>query len=238
MLDNAVADAEVVGAAEPLVASRRGAWEPDGARHKMIAVLGSHPATVMQTPFHDPSVYVYACSPHNVEHRTLPRVDCWCELHAPYIEDATRAFGYLKAVSEMPVVLMRDKRALASGHFKGARPYPEQKLFGTVSTQKVKIPVGPNQFERRIAEVPNMDGMFNPYMFTSSIAYMLAKAIADCDEQGIKQIGIWGCMQASEVEHTYQKPGIQYFIYEAIKRGIKVHANRESCLFDMPTWKW
>lgn len=217
--------------------SRSGSWEPDGARHKTIAVLGSHPATVMQTPFSDPSVYVYACSPHNVEHRTLPRVDCFCELHDP-IEDPTRAFGYLKAVSAMPVVMMRDKRALASGNFPGARPYPEEKLKGTSTLQRVKLPRPDGSVEVRQAEVPNCDGMFNPYMFTSSIAYMLAKAIADCEEQGIRQIGIWGVLQASEGEYTYQRPGIQYFLHEAMRRGIRVQANRESCLFDMPQWKW
>jgi hypothetical protein len=176
---------------------------------KGIAILGSHPATVMNAPFHDESWAIYACSPHNVEMRTLPRVDQWCELHDP-IEDPTRAFGYLKAVSEMPVVWMRDKRAMASGHFKGARPYPEEE----------------------------MRAKFCPFMFTSSIAYMLAKAISDCEAQGIRQIGIWGVMQQSENEYTYQRPGIQYFIWEATRRGIKVVANRESCLFDPPKEKW
>ena len=89
-----------------------------------------------------------------------------------------------------------------------------------------------------MAEIPNGDGLFCPFMFTSSIAYMLAKAIADCEAAGIPQIGLWGIMQASENEYTYQRPGIQYFLSEATRRGIKVIANRESCLFDMPQWKW
>lgn len=251
MLDNVVTDiADETNGAKGAPSSRRESWEPDGARHQMIAVLGSHPATVMQTPFYDPSVYIYACSPHNVEHRTLPRVDCFCELHDP-IEDPTRAFAYLYAVSQMPTVLMRDKRALASGLFKGARLYPEH-LKGTSKIETIKVPTGTFQqvpgpdgkigfaevVERRQVEVPNRDGMFNPHMFTSSIAYMLAKAIVDCEEQGIGRIGIWGVMQKSEGEYTYQRPGIQYFIDEAMQRDIKVAAPRESCLFDMPTWKW
>ena len=201
-----------------------------------IAILGSHPATVMAAPFGDPGWLIYSCSPHNVEKRTLPRVDQWFEVH-DCIEDPTRAFGYLKAVSEMPFVWMRDKRALASGHFPGARLYPEN-LKGSSRVERVKIPTGPETHEIRAAEVPNQDGLFCPYMFTSSIAYMLAKSIVDCEQNGIKQIGIWGVMQASETEYTYQRPGIQYFICEAMQRGIKVICNRESCLFDMPQWKW
>jgi hypothetical protein len=252
MLDN-LADAAVdlPNGAPPAPFLRRTPWEPDGARHKSIIILGSHPVTVLQAPFADQAAYIYACSPHNVEKRVLPRVDCFCELHAP-IEDPTRAFPYLKAVSEMPVVLMRDKRALASGVFKGAHPYPEKEIKGTFEIQTVKVPTGTYRhvpgpdgkprlveiMEKRQVEVPNMDGMFNPYMFTSSIAYMLAKAIADCEREGIKQISVYGVMQASENEYVYQRPGIQYFLHEAMKRGIKVICNREACLFDMPQWKW
>jgi hypothetical protein len=172
-----------------------------------------------------------------VEQRTLPRVDQWFEVHDP-IEDPTRAFGYLKAVSEMPFVWMRDKRALASGLFKGARPYPEAELRGTSVIQKLRAQRPDGQVEVRLVEVPNGDGLFCAYMFTSSIAYMLAKAIVDCEAVGIKQIGVWGVMQASPGEYTYQKPGLQYLLSEAMRRGIKVIAPRESCLFDMPTEKW
>jgi hypothetical protein len=202
-----------------------------------IAILGSHPATVMNAPFGDPNWRILACSPHNVEQRQLPRVDEWFEVHDT-IEDPTRAFGYLKAVSEMPFVWMRDPRALASGLFKGARAYPEAELKGTSTFQKLQGRAADGSVTALKVEVPNHDGLFCPTMFTSSIAYMLAKAIVDCEREGIGHIGIWGVMQASEGEYTYQRPGIQYFLHEAMKRGIKVIANRESCLFDMPQWKW
>jgi hypothetical protein len=211
----------------------------------------------MNAPFGDPSWAIWACSPdntpfgHTKNRRTLPRFDQWFELHDP-IEDPTRPFGYLKTVSEMPFVWMRDKRAMASGLFKGARPYPEKEIKGTFETQIIKVPSGtyrPVQgpdgkgqmreiMEQRTVEVPNMDGVFSPHMFTSSLAYMLAKAIMDCEQQGIPQIGVWGVLQQSDNEYAYQRPGIQYFLGEAIKRGIRVVANRESCLFDMPAWKW
>lgn len=243
MLDNLITDIETA----------EGESLPAVSRSKVtgIAILGSHPATVMAAPFGQADWQIWACSPHNVEHRTLPRVDQWFEVHTP-IEDPTRAFGYLHAVSRMPFVWMRDERALASGLFKGGHLYPEKELKGTSTRQAIDVPTGTYQkaqapngkvglveaMERRNVEVPNMDGMFNPYMFTSSIAHMLAKAIADCEQQGVRQIGLWGIMQQSESEFTYQRPGIQYFLGEAMKRGIKVSANRESCLFDMPQWKW
>lgn len=190
-----------------------------------IAILGSHPATVEQAPFDDPSWRIYACSPHNFEVRRLPRFDQWFEVHDP-IEDGTRPFAYLQYVSSLPLVWMRDQRALASGCFKGARPYPEQELRGG----DIRLPDG--------NIIPDCKGLFSPFSFTSSIAYMLAKAIVDCEADGIKRIGLWGIMQAHPTEYTYQKPGIQNLIYEATRRGIKVLAPRESGLFDAPKEKW
>jgi len=216
--------------------------EPDGSRHKLIAIVGSNPATVMAAPFGDETAFIYACSPDNTPFgmgknaRSLPRVDAWCELHLP-IEDASRPFGYLQYVAKMPVVWMRDERAMASGLFPGARRYPEKELKGTSTFQKLQRQHQDGRAEVVQVEVPNMDGLFCPYMFTSSIAYMLAKAIVDCEANGIKQIGLWGIMQQSDNEYAYQRPGIQYFLHQAMSRGIKVIANRESCLFDMPQWK-
>jgi hypothetical protein len=172
-----------------------------------IAILGSHPATVAQAPFSDPDCYIYACSPHNFELRKLPRFDAWCELHIP-VEDPTRSFSYLRYVSNLPLVWMRDTKAMPD--FPGSRLYPEKEMLDK----------------------------FGPFSFTSSIAYMLAKAIADCEEHGIKRIGIWGVMQASPTEYSYQRPAIQQLIWQATQRGIKVMAPQESRLFDPPNEKW
>lgn len=212
-------------------------------KYSGIAILGSHPATVNNAPFTDPSWLIWACSPDNTPFGAskragyLPRVDAWFEVHDP-IEDPTRCFGYLKAVSEMPFVWLRDKRALAQGIFKGAQAYPEAELKGTSTFQKVQRQNPDGSITVQMMEIPNSDGMFCPYMFTSSIAFMLAKAIVECEQQCIPQIGLWGIMQQSDNEYAYQRPGIQYFLHEAMRRGIKVIANRESCLFDMPAWKW
>lgn len=212
-----------------------------------VGILGSNPTTIDEAPFGDPSWALWACSPDNTPFglgqmtRTLPRCDERFELHVP-IADESRPFGYLQHISQMPLVWLRDPKALP--HFPGGRMYPEEKLKGTSRFQRVKVQRG-DAVEIRVSEIPNCDGKFNPWMFTSSIAYMLAKAIDDLEEAKAAgtlasrpQIGLWGIVQATDNEYVYQRPGIQYFLGEAAERGIKIIVNRESCLFDMPTWKW
>ena len=174
-----------------------------------IAILGSHPATVEQAPF-DANWLIYACSPHNIEMRTLPRVDQWFEVHLP-VTHPTREYEYLRRlednnVAQNPmhcnVIWARDKQFLA--RCKDGREYPQEEL-----TKR-----------------------FGPFFWTSSIAFILAKAIVDCEELGIDKIGIFGVMQASENEYTYQRPGIQYFIQRAIELGIGIVIPPESKLCD------
>jgi hypothetical protein len=182
-----------------------------------IAILGSHPATVETAPFDNMGWIVAACSPHNIQHRRLPRWDTWQEAHVP-IADKTRPYDYLRGLEqqarekqergENPIVWMRDKEAVKL--FPGGTLYPEVE----------------------------MKAKFSPFHFTSSVAYMMAKAITDCERLGIKQIGLWGILQASEAEWAYQRSGTQYFIWEATQRGIKVLAARESNLFELPEERW
>ena len=118
--------------------------------------------------------------------------------------DRTRAYPYLKFVESLPLVWMRDKAAME--FVPGAKLYPEAE----------------------------MKAEFGPFTFTSSIAFMLAKAIKDCEAQDIKNIGLFGIMQASPNEYTYQRPGIQNLIWEATRRGIRVLAPDVSNLFEPP----
>ena len=192
MLD--MTDHPVEEATEELSAA---SFKPEG-----IAVLGSHPATVMQAPFAKPWA-IYACSPHNFEMRQLPRFDAWFEVHIP-VSDKTRSYSYLKYLETLPLVWMRDEEAMS--HFPGARLYPEKELKDE----------------------------FGPFTFTSSIAFMLAMAIKDCEKHNIPQIGLFGIMQASPNEYAYQRPGLQNLIWCAAKRGIKVLAPKESRLFEPP----
>jgi hypothetical protein len=212
-------------------------------RLKGIAIVGSHPATATMAPFQDEGWLIYACSPDNTPFgdpkncRTLPRHDQWFELHAP-IEDPTRPWAYLHYVSQLPHVWMRDPRAMASGLFKGAKPYPEKELFGGHVVEERTVEVQKGVFQKQRVGIPAGDGRFCPYAFTSSIAYIMAKAIVDCESGGIAQIGLWGILQRSDKEYAYQRGGTQYFIHEALRAGIKVMVAPESRLFDMPDHKW
>jgi hypothetical protein len=187
------------------------------SRCKGIAICGSHPQTVMTAPFADEGWLIYACSPHNVEMRTLPRWDQWFEVHKPAAHP-TRGYRYLRGLEdqarqkqargEEPVVWMRDTEALP--HFPGGQLYPEKE----------------------------MKAAFCPFAFTSSIAFMLAKAIIDCERDEIPAIGLWGILQRGPSEYEKQRPGTQYFLWEAARRGIKVLAAQESGLFEPPVEDW
>jgi len=181
-------------------------------QYKGIAILGSHPATVAKAPLQDPDWLIYACSPHNIEKRTLPRVNEWFEIHLP-VTHPTRNYEYLRRLEEnkvaanpphCEVIWARDPEFLS--RCRDARPYPEKQL----------------------------KQMFNRFAFTSSIAFMMAKAIVDCKQMKIPALGLWGIMQASPSEYTYQRPGIQYFAWEADRLGLNIMAPEESRLFDEP----
>jgi hypothetical protein len=71
---------------------------------------------------------------------------------------------------------------------------------------------------------------FGRYFFTSSFAWMIALAI----KQGAKEIGLWGVDMASKDEYILQRSGGQFFIQEAVRRGIIVHIPKESDLAQPP----
>ena len=167
------------------------------SKYKGIAILGSHPETKMQAPFDDPSWLIYACSPHNSPYgglgaSALPRVNQRFELHIP-LSHPSRPYGYLRWLADQPEPLwLRDQEALR--WFPGARLYPEAEL------------------KKR----------FGWPAFTSTIAYIAAKAIVDCEELGIPAIALFGILQATRTEYELHKTGTQQMIYEADKAGITV----------------
>lgn len=221
--DEAIDLEEAIAAAKGEPASITGLTQSP-AVHKPsadgIAVMGSHPQTVQQAPW-DQNWLFYACSPHNLVFeaqngrnpnlRYLPggvRADGGRFRVDEWFEvhlplaDKTRPYGYLRELEKLPLVWVRDKEGLA--RIKGARPYPEKE----------------------------MKDRFGPFTFTSSIAFILAKAIVDAERMKIPRIGIWGVMQASQNEYAYQRPGIQNLIWEATKLGIEVLCPQESKLFE------
>ena len=174
-----------------------------------IAILGSHPATKALAPYRDPSWQIWQCSPDNKD--ALPRWDRLFELHVP-IEHKSRSPDYIKWVTAQRGVVMRDYQAMA--RMDGAVAYPENKART----------------------------LFGPFFFTSSIAYMMAMALmelAAAAQRGEEmKMGLWGIMQASETEFSYQRPGIQYLIQCANNMGVEVVAPRESRLFEAVEREW
>lgn len=103
--------------------------------------------------------------------------------------------------------------------------------------------------------IDRMEEKFSSYFMTSSLALMLALAI-DTIEQirgargahdasklpaGVKAeeldktdeddvIGLWGVDMAAMDEYAYQRPGCQFFVLEAMRRGIGVYLPPESDL--------
>jgi hypothetical protein len=192
---------------------------------KGIAILGSNPQTRLKAPFDDDWL-IFACSPDNSPYGrssykgVLPRVDAWCELHVP-IAHTTRPYGYLRWLESLPCpVFMRDAEALPL--FPNAQPYPEKEL------------------KKR----------FGPYIFTSSIAYIQALAIRECERMGIKRLGLWGIMQGvdehghrnrggAEDEYFKHRTGTQHFLWEAHRLGIEVELPPEAAqLLAPPPEDW
>ena len=187
-----------------------------------IAILGSHPLSVWQAPFEDPDWKIWACSPHNFEHRILPRVDEWFEVHRP-ARHQTRADEYLEYVrtlSETIPVWMRDR----SGH-PHAREYPEEEL---------KAEFGEFNFTSSIAYMLAMAIKRIAEERGQTTAFELSKRV----DSGDDAIGLWGIMQASQNEYQYQRPGIQNWLLLAHQRGIEVVVPRASMLLHPPEEVW
>lgn len=147
---------------------------------------------------------IYACSTHN--RPPHPPLPRFDVFFEVHkpITDITRPYSYLRGLEEIPVLYMRDRDAMQ--FFPQAVEYPEKE----------------------------MKARFGPFVFTSSIAFMLAKAIIDCEQQGIKHLGVWGVMQASPNEFMYQRPAIQQLLWEAHKAKLNVMVPEESKLLEPP----
>lgn len=108
--------------------------------------------------------------------------------------------------------------------------------------------------------IDTIEAKFSSYFLTSSLALMLALAIdtiesirqarrtggalpAFVDEaergnpDGEDLIGMWGVDMAAHEEYAYQRPGCQFFLLEAMRRGIGVYLPPESDLMrPMPVY--
>jgi len=172
-----------------------------------IVVLGSHVATRDKAPFADKEWEIWACSTHNAPpHAFLPRITRWYEVHEP-VEHPTRPGDYQAWLDRLHATHPDRMWMMDRLRFPKANAYPIDAVIDE----------------------------FGPYFInTSSIAYIMAHAIMTMSILGKvdaeNTLAIFGCMQASASEYTYQLPGIQYFATVAWERGITVAVPEESCL--------
>ena len=108
--------------------------------------------------------------------------------------------------------------------------------------------------------IDHIEEKFSSYFLTSSLALMMALAIDEIEQirrarLGLDKlpahistdelakpdsddvIGLWGVDMAANEEYAYQRPGCQFFIIEALRRGIGVYVPPESDLMrPMPVY--
>lgn len=167
-----------------------------------VAIVGTAPTSKMLAPFDDPSWQIWACSAGNMNQ--LPRVNVWYEMHA---------------INEM---MAPENRAMAEPFFAWLKQQSDAGMFDIVMLEF-------NKFVPKAVPYPRdrMISLFGRNWFTSTVAYMMAVAIAN----GAQEIALFGVDMAADQEHYQaQRAGCVRFIEIAMERGIKVHVPDESCL--------
>ncbi len=166
-------------------------------------MLGSHPITRDKAPFADKAWEIWACSTQNAPPAAfLPRITRWYEVHDPVIHP-TRPADYQSWLDKLHAAHPDRLWMMDRQRHPQARPYPIDAIVEE----------------------------FGPHFInTSSIAYMMAHAILVMGVQRDPEntLAIFGVMQASASEYTYQLPGIQHFATAAWERGITVAVPEES----------
>lgn len=119
-------------------------------------------------------------------------------------QSETRPEDYIAFLRTLPVVYMRDAEAAKT--IPGAVAYPDAE----------------------------MKQQFGPFFWSSSIAHLLAFAIA----QEPTDIGLWGVHMASHEEYAYQRQGCQYFIQRARDRGIQITVPPQSHVLSPISYQW
>lgn len=130
----------------------------------------------------------------------LPRVDVWFEIHGNLLWPEHKSYGE-------PYIEWLKKQSFPiymqdNSLVPNATPFPKEELVKE----------------------------FGKDFFTSSFAWMMAKAMAD----GAKEIALFGIDMASKDEYLLQRPGFFFFKYIAQQRGIKVWAPNESDIMQPP----
>ena len=142
----------------------------------------------------------------------------------------------------------------ATRWFEVHRWEPGQQWFSPEYCNFLRTFKGPVYTGGSIPEIPSavvypidrMEEKFSSYFMTSSLALMMALAIDEIEQHREKNpghdknediIGLWGVDMAANEEYAYQRPGCQFFVLEAMRRGIGVYLPPESDLMrPMPVY--
>jgi hypothetical protein len=164
-----------------------------------IALVGSEPESHGFAPWDDSSWEIWSCG---LSSEKFPRVTRHFEVHA--LDLIERAYG--SARIEAWVAHLNAHPAVYS--LKRQEQLPNAQLL----------------------DVPAMFKRFSPYFFSATACWMLAKAIMDLEKQrgSEKVIGLWGIDCSATEEYMQQRPGVQFFLVEAMRAGIRLEVPLES----------
>ncbi len=184
---------------------------PDG--YKNIAILGTAGSSMGLAPFGDSSWAIWACSPGTYPICAKNRSDVFFEAHR-WMPTPPGKFGA-----------------------PGTKPWfsPEFHTFlqehkGPVFMSKVE-PLIPHSVRIPFEALIEKHG---PYVWTSSVAYMLALAIEVLAPRAANgeqvSLGLFGIDMSASEEYAYQRPACQHFVGMAMALGINVALPPESDL--------
>lgn len=142
--------------------------------------------TKSQAPWGVEGWEIWSCSPRNMSPGPLPHV--WFELHADLDVRVAERPDWAIYVDWLNRQEGMLIYAADDNILKKARTFP---------------------YEQYIM-------LFGSYFFTSTFAWMMAKAIHN---NTVEEIGLYGIDMTHESEYATQRPGAQYFILEANRRN-------------------
>ena len=193
-----------------------------------IALIGSAPSSINLAPFQDASFDRYLGG------KPAPQTPA-----SPFIDDTWQIWGCSPGAW---AVAPRSDRWFEVHRWEPGKPWfsPEYVQFlkeyrGIVYTGGA-IPEIENHVIYPIARV---EAEFSAYFLHSSLSLMMAMAILEIEDERQANpddprddhtIGMWGVDMAATEEYGDQRSGCQFFILEALRRGIKVYIPPESCL--------
>jgi len=173
-----------------------------------IALIGSSPSSRWLAPFADTSWQIWACGIEDSPAgigTSLPRIDDFFEFHANMHWPENRDCDF--------------------------------RFLDWLSKQPFRVWMQDQRYLKRALTFPKAECLarFGPYFFTSSTAWMMAKAMLDMEKvKGDHEIALYGTDLANSEERRAARPGVHHMIWMAEQAGITVSAPPESDIFNPP----